>query len=152
MNVSDNKILIIGIGNCGRADDGLGWAFIDLIKEHLPGNFDYEYRYQLQVEDSELISHYSVIYFIDADKRQWEHGFKLAPCHPKATHNFSTHELAPETILHLSKTIYDKLPKAYILGISGENFELKMGMSNEAKENLSRALEFFNLNTLNLVS
>ncbi len=32
----DNKNIIIGIGNCGREDDGLGWAFLDEIKSKLP--------------------------------------------------------------------------------------------------------------------
>ena len=151
MSAYDNKILIIGIGNCGRADDGLGWAFIDQIKDGLPKNFDYEYRYHLQVEDAELISHYAEVYFIDADINQWSQGFNLRTCQPKAIHNFSTHELAPEAVLHLTRMVYNKLPKAYILGISGVNFPLETGLSNEAEDNLAHALNFFNEKILNLV-
>jgi len=147
-----NKILIIGIGNCGRADDALGWTFIDKIKEYLPDNYDYEYKYQLQVEDAELISHYDVVYFVDAHKEQFDKGFTWGEGHPIATHSFSTHELDPGTVLYLSKSIYDELPKSYILGISGLSFELKIGLSDKAKENLSHALEFFNDKTLNLVT
>jgi len=146
-----NKILIIGIGNCGRADDGLGWAFIDKIKNSLPENFDCEYKYQLQVEDAELISHYNVVYFVDAHKEQFDTGFILSEGYPIATHSFSTHELDPRTVLYLAKSIYNKLPKSYILGISGVSFQLKTGLSDKAKENLSNALDFFNEKTLNLV-
>ncbi len=146
------KILVIGIGNCGRADDGLGWSFIDEIKENLPDNYDCEYKYQLQVEDAELISHYDVVYFVDAHKEQFDKGFTWGEGHPVAIHSFSTHELAPGTVLYLSKSIYNKLPKSFILGISGLSFELKMGLSDKAKENLSKALEFFNQKTLNLVT
>lgn len=145
------KILVIGIGNCGRADDALGWSFIDEIKENLPDNYDCEYKYQLQVEDAELISHYDVVYFVDAHKEQFNKGFTWGEGHPVATHSFSTHELDPGTVLYLSKSIYNKLPKSFILGISGLSFELKMGLSDKAKENLSKALEFFNQKTLNLV-
>ena len=151
MNAYGNKILIIGIGNCGRADDGLGWAFVDQIKDSLPENFDYEYRYQLQVEDAEMISHYSEVYFIDADKTHWDQGYNFQVCQPKATHNFSTHELAPEAVLHLTQMVYTKQPKAYILGITGLNFPLQTGLSIKAKDNLSRALEFFNEKILHLV-
>lgn len=145
------NILIIGIGNCGRADDGLGWAFIDRIKEDLPENFDCEYKYQLQVEDAELILHYDVVYFVDAHKEQLDNGFICSEGYPIATHSFSTHELDPGTVLYLAKNIYGKLPKSYVLGISGLNFDLKIGLSEQAKENLSNALDFFNEKVLHLV-
>ncbi len=151
MKENDDKILIVGIGNCGRTDDGLGWAFIDHIKENLPGNYSYVYKYQLQIEDAELLSHYSVVYFIDAHKQQWENGFVVIPCHPEANYSFSTHELAPETVLHLTKTIYNKSPESFVLGISGYCFELKIGLSIRAQNNLGRALNYFNEKILHLV-
>jgi Ni,Fe-hydrogenase maturation factor len=64
-----SRTLLIGIGNSGRADDGLGWAFLDEVEKTLPKNYDLEYRYQLQVEDAELISHYNTVFFIDAHKK-----------------------------------------------------------------------------------
>lgn len=151
MKEYDNKILIIGIGNCGRTDDGLGWAFIDQIKENLLENFDFEYKYQLQIEDAELLSHYSVVYFVDAHKKQWENGFIVTPCYPKATYSFSTHELAPETVLDLTRTVYNKLPKSYILGISGFSFQLNVGLTDEAQANLAHAVNYFNEKILHLV-
>ena len=151
MKEGDNKILIIGIGNSGRVDDGLGWAFIDRIKDIVPDNFSCVYKYQLQIEDAELLSHYSIVYFVDAHIEQWENGYKVIPCYPKDTYSFSTHELSPETVLFLSSTIYNKIPEAYILGISGHSFELEIGLSDKAKENLSNALNYFNEKILNLV-
>ena len=100
-----NDILIVGIGNCGRADDGLGWAFVDRIRENLPENIDYSYKYQLQIEDSELISHYDEVYFVDAHINSWEDGFFLDRCCPRAKQGFSTHELEPETVVYLSETL-----------------------------------------------
>ena len=152
MKESVNKSLIIGIGNCGRTDDGLGWAFLDQIKERLPGNIDHVYRYQLQVEDAELISHYGTIYFVDAHTQAWEDGFTYERCQPKAIHGFSTHELEPETVVYLAETLYNKLPDTFVLGISGVSFDLKMGLTREAEENLSKALDFFNEKILHLVT
>lgn len=152
MKESVNKSLIIGIGNCGRTDDGLGWAFLDQIKERLPGNIDHVYRYQLQVEDAELISHYGTVYFVDAHTQPWEDGFTYERCQPKATHGFSTHELEPETVVYLAETLYNKLPDTFVLGISGVSFDLKMGLTREAEENLSKALDFFNEKILHLVT
>jgi hydrogenase maturation protease len=152
MREFDNKILIIGIGNSGRADDGLGWAFVDEVKERLPENFDFEYRYQLQIEDAELIGHYARVYFVDADIESYEEGFRLSSCKPNAVHGFTTHELEAGTVVYLAENLYNKKPEAFVLGISGLNFELEMGLSGVAKANLNKALRYFDEKILNLVT
>ena len=148
----DKKNIIIGIGNCGREDDGLGWAFLDEIKSKLPSHFDIEYRYQLQIEDAELISHYDTVYFVDAHKDTLKHGFNCKTCIPIETHHFSSHELPPETILYLATHIYSKKPKSYIIGISGESFNLNIGLTKSARQNLKNAISFFEKNTLHISS
>jgi Ni,Fe-hydrogenase maturation factor len=72
----DKDIIVLGIGNTGRQDDGLGWLFLDRLKE---AGFEgaMEYRYQLQVEDAELISRYSQVIFVDASKTDLSNGFFL---------------------------------------------------------------------------
>jgi len=146
----NNKTLLFGIGNCGRADDGLGWAFLDVIKDQLPDNYDIEYRYQLQVEDAELATNYDTVYFIDAHTKLFKEGFVWDTCQPKATESFTTHELDPESVLYLTDTIYNKQPKSYILGISGKDFRLAMGLSELAEDNLTKALDFFSKKILTL--
>ncbi len=138
-----SRVMIFGIGNCGRADDGLGWAFLDEIAEQLPKNYDIEYRYQLQVEDAEIATNYDTILFVDAHKDLFKKGYIWEECLPKATESFTTHELDPQSVLYLADTIYNKKPNSYILGISGEDFRLAMGLSNLATSNLNKALEFF---------
>jgi len=143
MKEEDNNILLIGIGNCGREDDGLGWAFLDHLKPELPDNFDVEYRYQLQVEDAEMISHYQKVFFIDADKTLETNDFKIRECFPKETHHFSSHALPPETILYLANTVYGKNPISFIIGISGESYQLGIGLTEKGKSNLEKALYSF---------
>lgn len=138
-----NKILLFGIGNSGRADDGLGWAFLDEIENLLPEYFDFEYRYQLQIEDAELAAHYKQVYFIDAHKIPLKDGFCIEKCTAVETHHFTTHELPPKTVLYLTNTMYQSFPKAAMIGISGENFKLKIGLSQFAKDNLIKALNQF---------
>lgn len=137
------RVILFGIGNCGRADDGLGWSFLDQIADQLPENYDIEYRYQLQIEDAELATNYDTVLFIDAHKELFKEGYVWAECLPKATESFTTHELDPQSVLYLTKTIYDKKPNSYILGISGEDFRLAMGLSKLATSNLNKALKFF---------
>lgn len=144
-----NRTLIIGIGNSGRQDDGLGWAFLEKIELKMPDLFDFEYRYQLQIEDAELISHYERVLFVDADLNQHERGFDIQPLLSRTTYSFTSHELSPGTVLDLSKTVYKKSPDCYLLAISGSSFELAIGLTDFGKINLESALIFFERNFLN---
>ena len=137
------RSLIVGIGNQGRQDDGIGWACLDsLIDDGWTG--DTEYRYQLNIEDSELISHYDSILFIDADKRNLEHGFLLEKVEPKPLFTHSSHHLPPSNVLHLCKDIYGITPDAYLLSIQGYEWELQIGMTRQAISNfLECGLENF---------
>ncbi|MBT8263022.1 MAG: hydrogenase maturation protease [Bacteroidia bacterium] len=146
----ETKILLLGIGNSGRSDDGLGWAFLDAMQDKLTSEFDLEYRYQLQIEDAELISNYDVVYFIDAHLDQFAQGYHLEPCLPLRTESFSTHQLDPRTVVYLCESIYNKRPETFTLGISGVAFDLNIGISAQAKSNLSNALNFFENSILEL--
>ena len=142
MKKSDHKTIIFGIGNNGRQDDGLGWSFLALLQtDNLP--FHLEYRYQLQIEDAELISRYDNVIFVDASKTKIEEGYKLYPCVPEDNYSYSTHALAPETILYLTSKLYNRRPNAQILAIQGINWDLKIGLSDVAANNLVRAYQYF---------
>ena len=135
----NKKVLIIGIGNDARGDDGLGWAFVQklsLPKQH----FNLEYRYQLQVEDAELISNYDLVIFVDACHDTLPNGFAFEPCQAIAGFEFSTHAVKPEAILALCKDLYDSSPQTYIFKIQGYQWELGSQLSDLATINLNSAL------------
>lgn len=149
MKSTDNKkILIFGVGNNGRQDDGLGWAFLDFL-ETLNLDFDIEYRYQLQIEDAEMSLNYDTVIFIDATKEKTENGFTFTDCLASEEYSFTTHALRPETILFLSNSIYNHFPKSYILGIEGYEWELQIGLTEKAKLNLDNTKKYFNDTILN---
>ena len=133
--------LVIGIGNDGRGDDAMGWLFADWIAQN--GMMEVEYRYQLQVEDAELISLYEEVIFVDASLEEIEQGFYFKKCEPAAAIHFSTHKIDPATILWLAREIYGATTLGYVLAIRGYNWQLEQGLSGEAKENYSRAVVFF---------
>lgn len=138
----DKRIIVLGIGNTGRQDDGLGWLFLDFLKSQ-KNTCVLEYRYQLQIEDAELISKYDEVIFVDATKEKTKDGFFLKPCQASDKYSFSTHALAPETILYLTNKLYDHHPRSYIFGIQGYEWELKIGLSKRANENLDNAKNYF---------
>lgn len=136
-------ILVIAIGNCGRNDDGLGWKFAETASQTAGYLFDVEYRYQLQVEDAELVSKYNIVLFADASQAPLQNGFELNRC-KKAMHYFySSHLQTPETVLYLCETLYHKYPEASTIAIQGKNWGLGTTLSKEAEKNLNRALAYF---------
>ena len=136
-------MLIIGIGNCSRRDDGLGWAFLDEIKKKMPVGPELIYKYQLNIEDAEMITEADTIIFIDAFSGELENGFSFEECLPVDSFEFTTHALSPGVIVSLCKNLYDSEPNAYVLKIQGTEWELKDGLSPLAEINLQKALEFF---------
>jgi hydrogenase maturation protease len=135
----DKRTLIIGIGNSSRGDDGLGWKFLDDV---VTGEgVDLEYRYQLQVEDAELISGYDEVIFVDAMAQSLPDGFSFTRCVPEQSSSFTTHRLAPGTVLWLCGDLFQVMPDAYVMAIEGKQFELGQPLSEAAQRNLSRAKE-----------
>ena len=139
--VNPEKTLLIGIGNDGRGDDALGWLFADQFADS--PDLDVVYRYQLQVEDAELFSHYKNVIVVDATMLDLENGFEFRPCKPVASLHFSTHKIDPATIAWLANAIYEVIPAAYILAIQGYRWKLQQGLSKAAAQNLDKALTFF---------
>jgi hydrogenase maturation protease len=136
------KRILIAIGNDARQDDGLGWALGNLVEPQFAGEI--AYRYQLQIEDADLISGFEEVVFVDAFKGALSAGYSWSSLTPALEFGFSTHALAPGAILALCESLYAHSPKAWLLAISGEAWELAHGLSPKAQQNLSCALEFLN--------
>ena len=142
MKKLDNA-LIIGIGNNTRQDDGLGWCFLDKLEAN---NFNPEnllYKYQLMVEDAEIISEYKTVVFIDASKEHSKEGFKMEQISTSEQVSFSTHAVPPNQILNLCEAIYQKKPKAFIIKIDGYEWDFKIELTKEAHINLQQAFDYF---------
>ncbi|MEJ2005023.1 MAG: hypothetical protein P8X57_08700 [Cyclobacteriaceae bacterium] len=137
-----NNSLLIGIGNYARSDDALGWCFADHFS-YLVDKIDIEYRYQLQIEDADLVSQYDTVYFADATCETYGHGFLFTPCQPAFNCSFTSHSLTPETILQMARELYACKCEGFVIGISGQRWELKEGISQKGYSNLKNATDFF---------
>ncbi len=135
--------LIIGIGNTGRNDDGLGWTFTEKIEEMQLPNITCEYRYQLQIEDAQLVSQYETVFFADASHQALPKGFEIKECSLVDHYYFTSHSQSPETILYLAKALYQKEPMAYTIAIAGQDWDFENKLSETAKENLDNVLKEF---------
>jgi len=142
------ETILFGIGNSGRGDDGLGWAFLDRIQQESEFRGQIEYRYQLQVEDAALVSRAERVIFIDSHKGELPGGFQWKPCMPSKDFEFTSHVLPPRAVMYFCEDLYGKSPRADVLMIQGSSWDLRIGMSSEAKLHLDKALRFFKENEL----
>jgi hydrogenase maturation protease len=136
---SQPRILVLGYGNPGRQDDGLGPAAAEAIERwNLPG-VDVESSYLLNIEDAATAAEHDVILFVDAAAEGPE-PFDLRPVEPGATMAFTSHIVQPATILAICRQCYGRTPRAWLLAIRGYDFELMEGLTERASTNLEKAL------------
>jgi len=136
-------VLVIGYGNPGRLDDGLGPALARAVEAlGLPG-VTVDADYQLTVEDAAEVARHEVVVFADADTAGPE-PFQVRRISAAAAHvGFSTHSVRPEDVLALAKELFRAEPRAYILGIRGYEFNaFGEALSEKARANLAAAVEY----------
>ncbi|MBK7406966.1 MAG: hydrogenase maturation protease [Saprospirales bacterium] len=138
-----NELVILGVGNDSRGDDGLGWAFLDALEGDREVRAQLFHRYQLQPEDVDLIAQAKTVVFVDATKEELEMGFDWRPEMPERQPTMHSHWLPPASVLGFCQEVYGTCPDAYVLAISGEQWGLGQGLSAAAKKRLEAALHFF---------
>ncbi len=143
VELNSSRTVLIGIGNSSRSDDGMGWAFVEDIEKSSSFKGLSYLRYQLQIEDADLIKEFDHVIFVDSTQEITEAGYYWKECKPGDEIEFSTHALSPNTVLGLCEQVYKRTPRSFILGIQGYDWELKEGISDKARENLDNALKGF---------
>lgn len=133
------RILVLGYGNPGRQDDGLGPAAAAEIEQiGWPGVTTSD-NYQLVIEDAIQIAAQDVIWFVDA-RCEGD-----APCEMRRLSaafdiTFTSHLLKPEALLAIAHQQFGKIPEAHLLSIRGYEFEFAEGLSDRARHNLALAV------------
>lgn len=142
MTPPSGKVLLIGYGNPGRMDDGLGPALAAGIAAlELPG-VTVDSDYQLTVEDAHDAAQYDTVIFADADACGAE-PFTFKRVMPAEYASFSSHSVEPDVLLGLTRDLFHAEPVAYMLAIRGYNFnEFGEVLSDKATANLEEACLF----------
>jgi hydrogenase maturation protease len=142
MTVEAGEVLVIGYGNPGRMDDGLGPALVEAMEMLDLAGVDLDADYQLTVEDAAAAAAHKVVVFADADEAGPE-PFYLRPVEPEMELGFSSHGCQPGQVMALARELFRAQTKGYILGIRGYEFnEFREALSERAKANLAAATEF----------
>lgn len=142
MNESAAKVLLIGYGNPGRGDDGLGPALAEAMGAlNLPG-LTVDADYQLVAEDALSAANHEVVVFVDADTKGPE-PFSFRELAPKSELSFSSHSLSPAAVLAMAAELFGAHPRGFLLGVRGYAFnEFNEALSEKARANLGAASDF----------
>lgn len=135
------RILVLGYGNAGRMDDGLGPAVANAIAaKSWPGVTTWE-NDQLTIEDAVDIAAHDIVWFVDA-ARAGPEPLSVAAVSPAMDIAFSSHILSPQTLLAITARELGARPQAHLLAIRGYDFDFAEGLSAQAARNLAHAVAF----------
>lgn len=140
------EIQVIGYGNPGRQDDGLGPACIARLQNRLPralqSRINLRDDYQLNVEDALEVSSASNVIFVDASITATA-PFAFSTLGATKSPTLGSHSLTPSQVIQLCRTLYDAQPAAYVMAIRGYAFDqFEEALSDRAEANLKTATDF----------
>ncbi len=125
-----SQIVIVGIGNSLRSDDGVGYRLAtDLSGELLGDEVHILATQQLTPEISEIVSHAERVLFIDAATTGQPGTLQCRQIVPGDTSSGHSHKLSPAGVLKLAHDLYGHCPLAYLLTIVAETFSTGDGLS-----------------------
>ncbi len=137
------KILIIGVGNTLRSDDGIG-AYICLQMDalHLP-DVAIRILHQLQIELIEDVVDYDSVIIADASVTGADFEFHSVLMDETQALS-SSHHLNANMLGALAQKIYGKNIPIFLCSVRGENFEMGEKLSVKAKMNADNAVKMIN--------
>ena len=146
MNEEASKpILIYGYGNPGRQDDGIGVALVEELeswaKAEGVAGLAFDTNYQLNAEDALAVAGARAVVFVDA-ARDGSEPFEFRRLEPRGEIAFSTHAMAPESVLALAAELYGASPPAWIVAIRGHAWEPNEPPTASARANQAAARNF----------
>jgi hydrogenase maturation protease len=135
------RVLVLGIGNPGRGDDGLGPAAAERLEGLRLRGLTCDANYQLNVEDALACSQHDVVVFVDA-ARGLRAAYAWSEVRPEANLPAMTHALGPGAVLAVCAALYGRTPEARLLAIRGHQWGVGEGLSPRAEANLAEAVVF----------
>lgn len=132
-------ILVIGYGNDWRGDDGLGPLIAASVAAlNLPG-VRVRTALQLLPEFAADLAKARLVVFVDASEDQGESGVQVRALTAEDATDWCTHHSDPRPLLALTRALYERIPEAWWLTVSGRNFDIGQGLSVVAEKNARRA-------------
>jgi hydrogenase maturation protease len=136
------RVLLIGYGNPGRRDDGLGPALAEAVERLGVPGVTVDSDYQLTVEDAAAVAEHDVVIFADADTSGPE-PYSFRRIEPRSAMSFTSHSVQPAALMGLARDLFGARTEGYLLGIRGYAFNtFEESLSDRARANLEAARAF----------
>jgi hydrogenase maturation protease len=136
-------LLLIGYGNPGRGDDGLGPRFVEALAGEAVAGLTPIADYQLSAEHVLAVAEAERVVFADA-MIGGSKPFMFEKIEARQDEGLGSHSLTPSAVLGLAAVLYGKTPDAFVMGITGYDFEeVKEGLTDAARANLDLAVAHF---------
>lgn len=142
-----NRILILGIGNTIRGDDGLGVYLVRRLREILPQRFEIKELATAGLDLVEAVSGYDKVILIDAIQNPGgEPGqiYHLSLGDLRYSFNLSsTHTFSITEVLELGRRLTgEKIPQVEILAVEAKSLnEFSQNLSPELKQRFDNIVE-----------
>ncbi|MDJ0992682.1 MAG: hydrogenase maturation protease [Dinoroseobacter sp.] len=135
-------VLLIGYGNPGRGDDGLGPALAQRIEKRSLSDLEVKIAFQLTVEHALDVAKADIVVFADACMASQE-PFTFTEISSTSPGDLDSHNVSPQSVLALAEELFGSSARGFALAISGCEFgEVKEGMSDPAIAHLGAAEAF----------
>lgn len=136
-------VLVIGLGNPLREDDGVGAETVQIIdKKILPAlreRVTLRIEHQIDIVQAALIKDYDHVFFVDAlagGGKQPVQIKKMAPVYETPT--FTSHIGSIPALLAITARVYGQVPDCYLVAVQGSNFAFGQKLSTKSKNNATR--------------
>jgi hydrogenase maturation protease len=141
----EQSVLIIGIGNFDRGDDGVAWHILCGVAAGLgrtcpaspySESFAQEGAYphflfelQLLPEMVDILAQYDAVCFVDAHTGAIPEELQFIPLQSLYEHSPLTHHMNPQSLLSLAQTVNGHVPDAMLMSVRGYAFGFEQSLS-----------------------
>lgn len=135
------SILLIGYGNPLRGDDVVGQVVAGIVEAWDVPNVRVLARHQLTPELADGLAQCDIVYFVDASIDATL-GHPLTRDVELSTESeIHSHYSSPKELLTLTRQLYGREPRAYLIEIPTDSFDLHEGLSAKARRGVEETLD-----------
>ncbi len=136
-------IIVFGIGNTLREDDGVGFLATQRLQSHFE-NVKFESTHQLLPEHAQMLSEHDHAIFIDVENGEFDGKINIKEIFPHDEYRVGivNHKSSPEALLGLSLDIYEKAPSSsFVISIKSTAFGYKDTISTDMEAIFPKLLD-----------
>jgi len=134
-----HSLLLLGIGNTLRSDDGAGAYVCAQLQQLQPANVQIQIIQQLQTELAEELLHYDAVMIIDASVTAMD--VVIERLKPEGAAVASSHHMNVSMMQALAQQLYGKYINFYTCSIPAQNFEMGEILSPITKAHADKAVQ-----------